>query len=407
MFDRRCGPLPALAFLILCLLFLNAVPADASGIATHMFHAQIGAENVRDPDLAWLLDRYRDAWISGASYPDGGYPLEAGWAEPSHWAPFASAYLEIIKGECEDRYLTNDHCAELVAHFMGAVGHGFEDQVVDALLMPKIQEMDGDDEPADAFIDFFVLHDFDRSTFVPEIWYVPYRELLDVYEVMGIEVNIFDLYLGAALIGWGNVGERWILPFIYPLARETLPWAEENYYTYRGGVEYIGLATAKLFDYYWNRLNGIPGINEEAILPFPENGAVDVVPNRPDTDTHIGVVLDRPFVPSSVNHNTFRVADEFGQPVDGSFTLRVDDPTSDVPISHMIRFSPKRTEPLMEYTRYSVTITPGVLSELGAPLVDEDGFSWSFTTGAAAAQHISKDRPQRLAERGIAVNESR
>ena len=157
------GHRTALAALPAILVALGSAPAGASGIATHMFHAEIGAANVEDPDLRAILAANREAWISAASFPDGGYPVDYVWAEPAHWAPFANAYTEQVKSVCQGRYTTDAYCEKLVAHLMGAVGHGFEDQVVDALLGPKILEVDGDDSNADFYIDLFVLHDFDRD----------------------------------------------------------------------------------------------------------------------------------------------------------------------------------------------------------------------------------------------------
>ncbi|MCA9770935.1 MAG: Ig-like domain-containing protein [Myxococcales bacterium] len=375
------GHRTALAALPAILVALGSAPAGASGIATHMFHAEIGAANVEDPDLRAILAANREAWISAASFPDGGYPVDYVWAEPAHWAPFANAYTEQVKSVCQGRYTTDAYCEKLVAHLMGAVGHGFEDQVVDALLGPKILEVDGDDSNADFYIDLFVLHDFDRDAFVPRRWFVPIYDLLAAFDRMPLAgVDRQQLWVGATLIAWGNVGERIIEPLLIDSTSAELPFAYANYYDYPGGVTYIGEATAHLFDYYWSRLNDTAAPRPDVFRPFPPDGAVDVATNRPETDTQIGLVLDRPFVPASVNSTTFHVTDPTNHQVLGVFHHRTS-PTSEEPTSHMLRFSPRET--LLPNTLYTVTVDEDATDELGASLVP-GGYSWTFTTGGPA-----------------------
>lgn len=372
----------SVAFSIAAVL-LAAAPARASGIATHMFHAEIGLENVTYAEVAMLAKKYDTEWRSATSFPDGGYPSGYPWAEESHWVPFAEAYLNHVKARCEGRYLTNKACGKLVMHFLGAASHGFGDEVVDALLMPRIAELDGSNDDADAFIDFFTLQDFGgRPQGVPQGWFVPYADLDKVHKAVGTPSTPGELLEGAFLIGFGNFGEHLIYPFVWQGMRDQLPWAYENYYTHRGGVLYIGLGVAKYLDRLWERLNGVAVQKPENITPYPEPGQMDVPTNLPDSDTQIGAMLDRSFVPNTVTEASFIVRDEFGHQVDGRFSLRTD-PASGVPFSRMIRFHPHET--LLENTEYTVTITPDVIDDAGMPLVPED-YVWTFTTGEAAAR---------------------
>ena len=115
----------------------------ASGIATHLVVSEQAVDLIEDIDLKQLIRKYPDALRSSTSFPDGGYPLDYRWGEASHWAPFQNAYIPRIKKLCLGRYLSNSYCGKLAVHLMGSVGHGFQDQVTDALLLPKIAEQDG------------------------------------------------------------------------------------------------------------------------------------------------------------------------------------------------------------------------------------------------------------------------
>lgn len=361
------------------LTLLFSVTAQGSGIATHMVHGDIGARAVEDAQLRQMMETYKSIRRGSGSFPDGGYPLDYSWAEPAHWAPFAKAYLENLQERCADKIETDKVCQKQLVHFMGAAGHGYQDQITDALLLPKIKEMDGDDGNADTYLDFFVLTHYDRRDSMLVSDYTPYKHLQEVFVTMGLgDVPFEQLLLGGTLLRLGNIGEHIITPLVTPFFRNELSWAYSNYRDYPGGTEQIGAASANFYEYYWERFNGEWVIDEDRLIPFPDADAVGVNPALTQTDALIGVILDRPVMPSSVTEDSFWVEDEAGNKIGGRFNLRTD-PNSDIANSHMIIF--KANETLQPFHQYTVTMTEEVLDELGLPITDGDGFGWNFITG--------------------------
>lgn len=373
------APLPAALRIILFLLIVLCSPAGfASGIATHLLVSEQAGERVEDEDLKRLIQTYPDALRSSTSFPDGGYPLDYRWGEPAHWAPFQNAYLQRIKKLCLGRYLSNAYCGKLAVHLLGSVGHGFQDQVTDALLLPKIAEQDGTDSTADQDIDFFVIADFpNRQASIPKTWFIPFFELFYTFQDMGLgRVSWLELLIGGSLIRVGMVGEFAIFPFAYADGIRNIPWARDNYVTYPGGINQMTTTSARLYDYLWDRLNEQETTRRATLMAFPEPGSA-VPHNNVRTDAQIGVIGDRGIIPNTVNDDSFVVQSEDGERVYGRFSLRAN-LTSPVAQSHMIIFLPYNA--LAPNTRYQVTLSPAIKDENGLPLTADSGFSWEFST---------------------------
>lgn len=364
---------------LFCSLFLclsNSV--SASGISTHLVVSEQAVDLIEDSDLKQLIQRYPDALRSSTSFPDGGYPLDYRWAEPAHWAPFQNAYIRRIKNVCLGRYLTNAYCGKLAVHLMGSVGHGFQDQVTDALLLPKIAEQDGTSDTADQDIDFFVIADFpNRQASIPRTWFIPFFELFYTFQDMGVgRVNWLEILIGGSLIRAGMIGEFIVFPFAYADGIRNIPWARDNYISYPGGINQMTTTSARLYDYLWDRLNEQEESKRATLMPFPEPGSA--VPHQNvRTDAQIGVIADRGIIPNSVSSDDFVVTDELGKQVAGVFNMRTS-LSNPVAESHLIIFYPLAAlEPNMTYT---VSISPRIKDENGLPLVADEGFSWQFST---------------------------
>ena len=202
---------------------LGQSSALASGIATHLIASEQAVDLIEDNTLKALIQQYPDALRASTSFPDGGYPLDYRWGEPAHWAPFQNAYIPRIKKVCLGRYLTNAYCGKLAVHLLGSVGHGFQDQVTDALLLPKIAQEDGTDNTADQDIDFFVIADYpNRQASIPKTWFIPFFEIFYTFEDMGLgRVNWLEILIGGSLIRAGMVGEFLVFPFAYAEGSKT------------------------------------------------------------------------------------------------------------------------------------------------------------------------------------------
>lgn len=364
--------------LLLCCLAFLPTPVLASGIATHLVVSEQAVDLIEDNDLKNLIQKFPDALRSSTSFPDGGYPLDYRWGEPAHWAPFQNAYIARIKKICLGRYLTNDYCGKLAVHLMGSVGHGFQDEVTDALLLPKIAQEDGTDSTADQDIDFFVIADFpNRQASIPQTWFIPFFELFYTFQDIGLgRVNWLELLIGGSLIRVGMVGEFVIFPFAYAEAIRNIPWARDNYITYPGGINQMTTTTARLYDYLWDRLNEQQNNKLATLMPFPEPGSA-VPHNNIRTDAQIGVIADRGIIPNTVSSEHFQVVSEYGDPVPGVFNMRTS-LSNPVAESHLIIFYP--LSPLEPNTTYRVTLTPDIKDELGLPLTGPEGFQWEFQT---------------------------
>ncbi len=350
----------------------------ASGIATHLVVSEQAVDLIEDIDLKQLIRKYPDALRSSTSFPDGGYPLDYRWGEASHWAPFQNAYIPRIKKLCLGRYLSNSYCGKLAVHLMGSVGHGFQDQVTDALLLPKIAEQDGTSDTADQDIDFFVIADYpNRQASIPRTWFIPFYELFYTFEDMGLgRVNWLELLIGGSLIRIGMIGEFAIFPFAYAEGSRNIPWARDNYITYPGGIDQMTVTSARLYDYLWDRLNEQEESKRATLMPFPEPGSA-VPHHNVRTDAQIGVIADRGIIPNTVNSEHFVVTSESGDTVAGRFNMRtyMNNPVAE---SHMIIFYPQA--PLEPNTTYKVALAPGIKDENGLPLTPDQGFNWEFST---------------------------
>lgn len=369
----------ALVIALLAAFSISYSPVNlASGIATHLIASEEAVKQVNTPALIAILEKYPDALRSSTSFPDGGYPLDYRWAEPAHWAPFQNAYIQRIRSLCRGKYETNAYCGKLVAHLLGSVGHGFQDQVTDALLLPKIAQEDGTDSTADKDIDFFVIADYpNRQSSIPQTWFIPFFEIFYTFQDMGLgRVSWLEFLIGGSVIRIGMVGEFLIFPFAYADAIKNIPWARDNYITYPGGINQMSQTTARLYEYLWDRLNEDTPSNHASLMPFPAPGSA-VPHNNTRTDSQIGVIADRGIIPNTVSKETFIVTDEDGNQVPGVFNMRAS-LSSTVAQSHLIIFYP--SSPLTPNSRYAVKVLPGILDETGLPLVDDAGFEWEFET---------------------------
>lgn len=354
-----------------------------------MFQSDKAFQQVEVAELKSLLTTYRDAWVSGTQYPDAGYsPGFVGkpshvWGEASHWAPFILQYMEVVKTQCQGRYTTDPECGRLTAHLLGAAAHGLQDQVFDALFVPKVNEVDHTDQrDTDPGLDMVLLMEHNRKDFVPRHWYTPEAQLEDVYRRMGFtpeQANRSQIHSTSLLSAAGNRGERLAAPLLYWHYKTTMPWGSRNYMRYPGGVEFGGRVTANLWRYLWRRLNDEPLPAQPAITLLPAANATNVAVDKRNTDMQISVTFDRYIIPATANRDSVQVVDETGHQISGRMGLfaGADSTTAE---ASMIFFRPD--EPLLPDTRYTVHLSGAILDEQGNSLFGLDGFSWQFHTEA-------------------------
>ena len=143
-------------------LAVAAPAAHAAGETTHAWMVQRAVELLPPGPLKTLLEVNRLQVLAGAAFPDTGYWVENGtiprpdarpsddFGETSHWERFYDAYAAHIRAAgCADLADPVGPCATMIAHLMGAVGHGLGDELWDWLFEPAMA--DHGEDPAENF----------------------------------------------------------------------------------------------------------------------------------------------------------------------------------------------------------------------------------------------------------------
>lgn len=376
--------------LVALLAAVFVAPVWAGGMSLHMFQSDKAFKQIEEPELKTLLTTYKEAWISGTQYPDAGYsPGFIGqpshiWGEASHWAPFIMEYAALVKEQCQGRYTTDPDCGKLTAHLLGAAAHGMQDQVFDALFVPKVNEVDHKgQETTDTGLDMVLLVEHNRKAFVPKHWYTPVEQLEEVYRRMGFtqeQANADQIRFTSKLSAAGNVGERIAAPLLYWHYKAMMPWASRNYMRYPGGVEFGGKVTANLWRYLWRLLNDQPQPPMPAVTVLPAPGATNVAIDKRNTDMQISITFDRYIVPYTANRDSVQVVDESGHFVRGRIGLFANS-NQITAEANMIYFRPD--EPLLPDTTYTVHLSGAILDDQGRPFFGLEGYAWQFHTEPA------------------------
>src|SRR5262245_34057511 len=118
----------ALGFLLAVSIGTASIPsrAHASGLALHIYMADLAVERVRDPALRELLRSRQAAYRNGSVFPDTGYAINHAYGEFSHWSEFLNRYATVFQAHCSRRALS-DECKDLLAHFFGSLSHSVAD----------------------------------------------------------------------------------------------------------------------------------------------------------------------------------------------------------------------------------------------------------------------------------------
>ena len=293
--------------------------AFAGGGITHMYIAQKAMRAIPDNHLRNLLLDNIDAYLAGAYYPDSGYVKGASYGEDSHWDPFIYTFADYLKEEYPDPSIQNP---KLVAFLLGCAAHRVSDEIIHWTFYRASAKEDfkGDWEGAhqngDVGIDAFLNIDQDQWLSNPTTWWVPVKDLLQVYHRMGK-----DQYKAEEII-WGNsaifvagFGERFVSPPLYLYYKWEMPWTYAHYTDWPAGG--ILADTQKVVEYQmnlWSRLqngstplltvthpkNTTDNINS-ASLHFAENAlASKAVTVSVQKQSDGSVVLEEPVI-SKIN----------------------------------------------------------------------------------------------------------
>ncbi|WP_062268446.1 Ig-like domain-containing protein [Endozoicomonas arenosclerae] len=351
---------------ITLLLSFYSFGAVAAGNITHAIMTDEARKNVVPQALKDLLDDNKPYWIVGSVLPDGGYIHKFSYAEPAHWPAFHVPYFKHIFALCQGQ-LDAPRCEQLIAHFLGMVAHGFEDESYDILMDNRSQLVDppeGDSllEKRDTMIDKYSVWDYNRAFHLLPTAVSPLDDVFQVFtEMRTRNVEMSHLQVGEATMITAASLQRNIVDFFTNYVdSQKYPWLRQSYITEAGGVEYTGRALANLWEFYWEKLNGRSKAPDVTVYP-PDDGFLN--PNRHDPWGRFTFLSDRPLQSYSL-WSGFYVEDDQGQRVSGN--VRVRD-------GYVVTFNPSVS--LVEGQRYRAVLSTRIKDYWGNPIFPED-FHW-------------------------------
>lgn len=396
---------------------LVAAPAAASGVVTHAFMDEAAVGFVSDPRLAALLQANGDALLSGGAFPDGGYASSSfpggNYGEESHWQRFVDAYADELRArpDCAPLDDPAGPCAKVVAHLLGAAGHGMGDELWDWLFEPAMADHGEDpthpvfrqDAPGFAELggtspvslintpeyamDVITLVDGGRLAKLGPVP-PPTDHLLPAYRAIGRDdITAQGLEAGNGLIVAAQAGERSGLAEEYARVKLTMPWSAAHVLTAPGGVYFNARAIAAYYDAIWQRLlTGRPAPLEVAAVA-PLHGQTGVTtdfqpaqvqpgPRGGGASKRILASFSAAIDPQTVTPETFRLTDEAGDPVAPMEGFPRMGPYGPDAGEHTMLFYP--AQDLAPCERYTAEVTAGVRDWYGQAL--RRPLRWSFET---------------------------
>ena len=251
--------LKRLLSIFLCLPILSV--CHAGGNITHMFLAKEIITQVADPQLKQILTDNLDAYLVGANYPDSGYVRDTGYGEDSHWDLFIYSFADYLKEKYQNPATQNP---KLLAFLFGCATHRVSDQVMHQTFYNYISSIDFNNDWSTAHtygdigIDFLAIIDKNQWFTQPETWWVPVRDLLQVYHRMGKDqYTAAEIIHGNQVISVIGTAERVIALPAYLYLQFKMPWTANNYYTWsHGGIKNNELQVISYQNELWQYLHG-------------------------------------------------------------------------------------------------------------------------------------------------------
>ncbi|MTI14566.1 hypothetical protein [Sansalvadorimonas verongulae] len=351
------------------------ITGEAAGYTFHIFTTSKAVDQVSDENLKKLLkDRPHDL-RAGAALPDGGYVNGFYYSEISHWPDFHVAYFQYVQELCQGQ-LDSELCEPLIAHMMGMIAHGFEDESYDTLMDRRSRKYKDTAIQSNTFltgrdtlIDKYLLHDHMYLVDLIPIGVSPLDDLYKVFQGMGnTDVTYQHLAVGEQNILAGAVLKRVITNYWSDLQdSELYPWLRNNYETAPGGVEFTSAALAKLWNFYWDRLHQINRPAEPTIFPS-DGGEIAVDEDDPWSEFHF--LSDRPID----NESFIGEYDAIDLTTGGLVSLLIRRRNG-----YLISFVPDM--PLTPGHQYKIIISPGIRDYWGQAVLQSE-LSWTVTAKA-------------------------
>ena len=418
---RRLLPLAA----VLLLGLVPAPAAVAAGETTHAFMVDRAIDFLPPGPLKTLLSTQRLMALSGAAYPDSGYwaeqdsplgPVEPrpsdAFGEVSHWERFVNAYVAHIRAKgCADLTDPAGPCAPLIAHVMGAAGHGLGDELWDWLFEPAMA--DHGEDPGQELLRARPARGAAgrqparRRELEPRVRHgrggdrdprplaaagarrpPPVADLVAIYAEMGMDVTPEHILAGNAIGTAMMSAERAAAAEEGPRVQEDMPWSAANFVTEPGGVDDVGHAIDGYFGAHVAQAarRGAPAPRVSARYPAPGSTGVPAagwLPARTAPGPSVGgaqhrilFALSGAVAPESLNPATVRLVDPGGADVPQLPGFPQAGPYGGDAGTHSVMLYP--AQDLEPCARYTVVVTRGVRDILGTPLGHD--VRWRFAT---------------------------
>ncbi|MBI2170174.1 MAG: Ig-like domain-containing protein [Actinobacteria bacterium] len=405
----------ALASLIPLVPLLVPSPAGAAGDTTHGFMADQAREFIDDEALSELLAANRDAFVSGAHFPDSGYwaggaGVPGGdYGEITHWERFVNAYAAHIraKGECAPLADPWGPCAPMIAHALGTAAHGMGDELWDWLFEPLVT--DHGEKPDHPTLSGPPLGDYPPGSLITSIEYAmdmvaivdhdlwadipafmpPADDLEAVYHALGRDdITAHGILVGHTMETAILVAERVGALLDAERVREQMPWSASHYFSESGGVRYAAKGIAGYVEAVWSKITEPSHPQPRVVAVHPEPGEAGVptqwLPPRTSPGPHTGGGENRVLasLSNSLDATTvaagFRLLDPDGDAVPALAGYPKAGPYGAADGTHSMLFYPAvNLEPC---TTYTAVVTTALRDHAGASLAADH--SWSFQTRA-------------------------
>lgn len=202
------------------------------GGLTHMFIAKEVSKQLPNKELAQLIKNNYDAYLVGSYYPDSGYLKNTGYGEDSHWDSFLYTFADYIK---KNPKLLKTR-PKLIAFLFGCATHRVADEIFHKYFLLHIAEHDSNHNHdrahryGDLGLDLLINIDKKQWINYPKIWWVPVRDLVNVYQMMGKpEYTADKIIYGNSIIYFAGIGERLFSVVAYPYWRWKMAWTAKHY----------------------------------------------------------------------------------------------------------------------------------------------------------------------------------
>ncbi len=360
-----------------------ARPAHANGVNIHSWITLRAVELLPEGQLRRILsDPAMEPYlVNGSIFPDGGYAVNDGYGELTHWEPFVTAYIAWMRAELGPPY-DRPEARKHLGFLMGVASHGMEDQVFDSSYMAAARRFD-----AVGWSDV-LFEDFDTATDVllvaatgadfrgREVW-VPAEEAAGVLAGIGHPVapSVLLEAQGAMhtfVLAYGSINGR--NPAEVERYTAQYPWGAAHIMDEHepGSPPTEAEVVSAYQQVIWDRLHDASGVQNQIIATYPSAGSDGHPTDRTRIDAQVQLYFGHGVYGQEL-YDKLAITDATGK----AYHLGIQAWSGTV--GNLIRLVPE--EDWAPDQTFTVTVAPGVRTIDG--LTYDQPWSFQFSTRAA------------------------